>query len=110
YYVPGFVNSDCHSSKTARSTAQLTFTGTGVKIVGDKNTDHGMADVYIDGSYVTTIDSYSASWTGSIDLYVNTGLSSGTHTIVFELTDTKNASATDYFQSLDAFEYFNGSW
>jgi hypothetical protein len=110
YYVPGFVNTDCHSSKSAWSTAQLTFTGTGIKIVGDKNSDHGIANIYIDGSYITTVDNYAATWSGSTDLYVNTGLSSGTHTIVFQLADYKNASSTDYFQSLDAFKYYNGAW
>src|ERR1051325_3103877 len=101
----GFRNNDCHSSRTSGDYVEYTFYGSGIKVIGDKNTDHGKMDVYIDGVFKTTVDTYSATWVKQQELYVNSAVTPvGKHVIRVAVTGTKNSSSTDYWQSIDAFE------
>ena len=101
--VSGFVNNDCHTSNTPGSFIEYKFKGKVIKVIGDKDTNHGRLDVYIDGSLVTTIDAYSTSWMKQQELYANTGLTNGTHTIKIVVSADKNPNASDFCQSIDAF-------
>jgi hypothetical protein len=103
----GYYNNDCHYISTNGSYCQYTFTGTGIRWIGAKNGDHGYANVYIDGTLVATVDTYASTWQKQLTLYEKTGLSSGSHTIKVEVTNTKNASSSNYTQDIDAFVYFN---
>lgn len=101
--VSGFVNSDCHTSNTPGSYVQCTFNGTGVKVIGDADTNHGKADVYIDDRYVATLDAYSPTCLLQHELYVNTELSNRAHTIKIVISSEKNAKSSNRYQSIDAF-------
>lgn len=105
----GYYNNDCHWSFTNGAYAQFTFTGTIIRWIGGKNTDHGFAKVYLDGNLDATLDTYSSTWLAQQVLYEKTGLTSGSHTIKVEVTNTKNSNSTNYFQDIDAFEYDNVS-
>jgi len=89
----------------ARTT--FTFTGTAVKWIGYKDPWSGIANVYVDGVLKTQVDSYSASGQAQQALYTITGLSSGSHTLVIEVTGTKNASAQSAWIWVDAFDYMS---
>ncbi len=102
---PGYINSDCHYSNTANSYAQYTFKGTGVSWIGSKNTDHGYADVYIDGVLDGTADTYLSSNSLQQVLYQKTGLAYGSHTIKIVVKNAKNSASSGYFQDIDAFIY-----
>lgn len=105
--VSGYYNNDAHYTILQGLYAQFTFTGTTIKWIGGKNTDHGKAEVYIDGALDATVDTYASSWLLQQTLYTKTGLASGSHTIKIVVTNTKNASASGYCQDVDAFEYTN---
>ena len=46
-------------SQQAGASMSVTFTGTAVQWIGPKNTNGGIADVYLDGTQVATVDTYS---------------------------------------------------
>ncbi|HET6507980.1 MAG TPA: hypothetical protein VFG42_14410 [Baekduia sp.] len=99
-----YVNGDAHYSNVAGDYAQWTFTGTAVRVLGGLSPDHGKADVSIDGGTPVTVDAYAASVQPRQELFKRTGLSPGSHTIRVTIDHTKNASASDYYVDLDAFE------
>lgn len=88
-------------------TAEMTFTGTGVKIFATVNRDRGMADVYIDGQLHGTADSYAPSKTNFKEIYSVSGLPEGAHTIKVHVTNQKNPSSTKGKFEFDAFEIVN---
>src|SRR5437867_9876082 len=90
-------------SKGARAT--FAFNGTAAKWIGYKDPWSGIANVYVDGALKTQVDSYSASGQAQQVLYTITGLSSGSHTLVIEVTGTKNPSAQSAWIWVDAFDF-----
>jgi len=89
--------------------AEFTFTGTGIQWIGESNYFCGMADVYIDGEIVSTVDPFIAPKT--VSQFVNfskEGLPYGEHTIKIVATGLKNAASTQYPGTrvlIDAFRY-----
>jgi len=83
-----------YSGGSARSTDQLgagatyTFHGTAIAWVGPTGPTRGEAKVYIDGTYVKTVDTYATSYDPSDILFVRTFDGSGTHTIKFVVQAT----------------------
>jgi beta-galactosidase GanA len=84
-------------STQAGASTTLDFTGTAVQWIGPKNTNGGIADVYLDGSLAATVDTYSPA--GKLFqqvLFSKTGLSAGSHTLEIVVTGTQNpASSAD---------------
>lgn len=100
----GYISNDCHYSNNTNAYAQYTFTGTSISWIGTRNTDHGKANVYIDGVLDSTVDTYGSYALQQV-LYQKTGLTNASHTIKIVVTNTKNASSSGYFQDIDAFRY-----
>jgi hypothetical protein len=94
-----------HYTNTTNSYYQFTFTGTEIRLVGTKEVNRGMSDVYIDGVFDRTVDQYSAIRYFQQEIYVKTGLASGTHTVKVVCKGQKNASASDYYVCVDAFRF-----
>jgi regulation of enolase protein 1 (concanavalin A-like superfamily) len=107
----GFVKDTLHYSQTTASTAQMTFSGTAVRVLGDFNNNHGTTKVYIDGTLDSTIDTFEGANNAPIRgqvIYSKSGLTDASHTIKLEVTGTKNTSASGYFTSIDGFAYDAG--
>lgn len=86
---------------------EFTFTGTGIRWIGDTNPDHGKVKVYINNIYQETIDTYSGRLVKQTINYEKADLPYGTHTIKIEVTHEKNDNAMNgFYQSIDGFEYF----
>lgn len=105
YYTP-FNNAylrDLHVSKTPGEYVEYTFDGVAVKWIGGKNKDHGKVDIFIDGEYDATVDTYHSSLILQQDLYIKTGLTPGTHTIKILLRNDKNVNSTGYATDCDSF-------
>ncbi len=77
----GCLNTDLHYTSVNNGYAEFTFKGTGVGFITEVGTDRGEADVYIDGVYNSTVDSYSPTWQQQQELFTITGLLYGTHKI-----------------------------
>ena len=84
--------------------ATLTFNGTAVRWISFRGPQTGIAKVYLDGTLAATVDTYSATEELGAVLYSATGLPSGAHTVIVESTGTKNASSSDIFVVVDAFD------
>jgi len=89
----------------AGATASFTFSGTGVSWIGFKCEQCGIATVHLDGAVVATVDTYAPTRpAASGAMYATTGLASGSHALVIEVTGTSNASSTGAFIVVDAFD------
>jgi hypothetical protein len=101
----------CWSNDRA-TPASLTFpfSGTAVEVYGHPEGEDGMMDVYIDGSYVTTVDEFNPLYDSILSdakddtmLYCATGLPNGNHTIQLVVAQTHNPNSLDYFTQIDGF-------
>ena len=75
-----FHNSEAHYTSTAGSSVEFTFMGTGIRWYGQKDTNFGSAEVYLDGQLVETVSVYGAMAACQL-LYEELDLEYGTHTI-----------------------------
>jgi hypothetical protein len=76
---------------------EITFTGSGIAIDGNWVKDGGKADVYLDGKFVRTIDTYffySNQEHENITLWHITGLPETQHIVKLVLNGEKNPAAT----------------
>lgn len=99
----GYYNNDKHASNVRGASAVYVFTGTSIAWVGSRNSDHGIAEVYIDGAHYASVDTYSPTPLLQQTLYQKRGLSPGTHSIEIRVSYEKNAASTNYYQEIDAF-------
>jgi hypothetical protein len=88
----------------AGSQAKFAFTGTAVKWIGFSDPWSGIAQVYLDGKLVTTIDTYSATQTAQATQYSVSGLSNGAHTLTIAATGNHNAQSGGAWVWVDAFD------
>ncbi|MFG2042948.1 hypothetical protein [Dactylosporangium sp. NPDC048998] len=80
----GDYQDDVHYATANGATATFTFTGTGIQVYGEQNTDQGNIGVRIDGGTQTTVSTVPSDGTrhSNVAVYSLTGLTSGTHTVV----------------------------
>jgi len=90
------------SSDLARSSAEVTFRGTGIDWFTYRGRDQGRAEVYVDGLLVRTVDNYAASPTFGVARSF-TGLSEGVHTLRIVVLATARPAATGELISVDRF-------
>ena len=81
----------------------LTFTFEGVSAALYMRTypAGGLANVYVDGQYETTVDTQSASAVSNVKVFEKTGLSDGEHTLELKIKGDDSREAV----VIDAFEY-----
>jgi hypothetical protein len=89
--------------------ATLTFTGTGVTWFSSRSPFSGIANVYLDGALVTTVDAYDTTETIGAKLFTAANLPFAQHTLRLEVTRTKNPASADYLVIVDAFDVFDAA-
>jgi hypothetical protein len=94
----GDYNNDVHYTKTNGNYAQYTFNGTGAEYITETYSDEGNVDIYMDGTYQTTVNCNSSTRQAQVVMYSTTSLASGSHTIKI----VKNGGS---YALLDAFAY-----
>jgi hypothetical protein len=87
----------------AGSQVQFTFTGTGISWLGFSDPWSGVAQVYIDATLVSTVDTYSAVQKAQAVEYAASGLASGSHTIKIVATGTQDSQSAGSWVWVDAF-------
>jgi len=91
-------------SSGAGASATLEFVGTSVAIVGVKNTNRGIMQVYINGNLADEIDLYAPRVMADQELFRIDNLPSGSNTIQIVRSDERNPSSTGAgFIGLQAF-------
>ena len=83
--------------------ANVSFTGTGVSWIGFRGPQAGIANVYLDGVQVATVDLYNPVEQVKSLVYSVSGLNPGSHTLIIEATGSWNPSSTDPFVVVDTF-------
>jgi hypothetical protein len=91
-------------SQTAGARATFSFTGTSVKWIGARASSTGIARVYLDGSFVAEIDTYSPTAGLQNTIFTASGLPMGTHTLMIEVTGRKNPASNVSWIVVDAFD------
>ncbi|NBD27689.1 sugar-binding protein [Paenibacillus glycinis] len=79
------------------------FTGTTIALYMTKQPQGGIVKVYIDGLLESTIDTYNATWVDSANVFEETGLPAGSHTLTVKVSG-KSVSGSAYVL-IKAFEY-----
>ncbi len=103
YASPHEIGGDEHYTNVKGAACRLAFTGTGIAWIGVKNLDCGMADVYLDGKRLATVDTFNPGRLSQQELFAKRGLSRGRHTIQIVVTGTRNAASRDTHIVVDAF-------
>lgn len=93
-----------HSS-TAGARATFTFKGKGVRWVGFPCERCGVAELFIDGARVATVDTFSPDRPASSRvMYTSPRLTMATHSLTIEVTGTANTASCGSLVAVDAIE------
>ncbi|MDX2546996.1 hypothetical protein ACOT81_05730 [Streptomyces sp. WI04-05B] len=105
-----------HYTTVNGDTASLTFTGTAVSVIGEKNSDQGQVEVFLDGTSQGLFDTSAATRQVQAVIYSTSGLTVGSHTVQF-------VKRSGNYATLDGFEvtgvandtdpsltYIGGTW
>lgn len=87
----------------AGSQVQFTFAGSGFSWIGFNDPWSGIAQVYLDGALVATVDCYSATQKSQVTEYTASGLMAGNHTVRIVVTGTKDSQSAGAWVWVDAF-------
>ena len=99
-----FSASSVSCSDVAHDKSILNFVGTGVTWIGTQSNDQGNARVYIDGNHVGDVDQFGDIRKPMVRSFSVTDLAYGPHTIVVEVTGTKNPESKGCRIEIDAFD------
>ena len=86
------------------ASATITFTGTGISWIGVKDSYNGIAQVYIDGSAVTTVDTAASYTQYQQSLYTASNLSDGSHTLQIVVSGSHSSAGLGTAIWIDAFQ------
>jgi beta-glucanase (GH16 family) len=101
---PG-LNKTEHFSTTPGAAATFTFTGTKVWYYGHVREDLGMAEIFLDGQSVGTVDCFSSEPNYFVALYESGAIEPGQHTLQVRVTGAKNAASSGAEIIIDGFGY-----
>jgi photosystem II stability/assembly factor-like uncharacterized protein len=93
------IQSDNPDSRT-----KFIFVGSGIRWIGGKGKEYGIANVYIDGRLKQTINQFSSKKEYMVPVFSLDHLTEGPHTVEIEVTDTKHSQSTGYTIDIDAFD------
>ncbi len=91
------------------ATCFVAFKGSAFAWIGNRGPSYGKAEVYIDDTYVSTVDLYAASTQFRQRLFSRSGLSTGTHVVRIRTLGLKAAASSGTTVSVDAFDISDGS-
>src|SRR6266540_44148 len=97
-------NGGATATDSAGAQATFTFTGTSVSWIGGRWIEEGIARVFLDGSFVTEVDTYSKTKEVQVPLFTALDLANTSHTLTIEVTSRKNVASNLAFVLVDAFD------
>lgn len=108
----GYQGGTAYFSSVAGDRFQFFFNGIGCRVRGQMRQTNGIANVWLDGVKVATIDLYQLGDTAnslwSVPFVDRDDLPAGEHLVEIEVTGTKNASSTGTSVLVDYVEYLPG--
>jgi beta-galactosidase GanA len=103
-YTAGEYHQTESFSNTTGDSLSVPFTGTGIRWIASKAANHGLADVYLDGTKVATVDTYGPSTVNQQVQWSASGLADGPHTLKIVVTGQRNPSSSGFFVPVDAID------
>jgi hypothetical protein len=100
--VTGTFGGTTRFSRTVGATARHSFYGTGIAWVTSQRRDAGIAEIWLDGQQITTVDLYRSYNRHGQVKYVVSGLPYGAHTLEIRVSSSKNAASTGRRIDIDA--------
>src|SRR5213082_2864113 len=97
-------NGGATDSDQTGAQATFTFTGTSVSWIGGRWVEEGIARVFLDGGFVTEVDTYSKTKEVQVPLFTAVGFADTSHTLTIEVTGRKNIASNLPFVLVDAFD------
>jgi hypothetical protein len=94
---------------TLANSVTFSFSGTGVRWIGFSDPWSGIANVYVDGVFKASVDTYSSRTRYQVVQYAITGLPAGNHTLRIQATGQHNSNAASAWIWVDAFEFTSGN-
>jgi beta-galactosidase GanA len=89
-------------SNRAGDSLTVPFSGTAIRWIGSQTNNHGLADVYLDGTLQTTVDD-SGSASQAV-LFEKSGLTAGPHTLRIVVDGRHGSGSTDNYVAIDAID------
>jgi hypothetical protein len=77
--------------------AQMAYVGYGFQFWARTGSDSGIADLYLDGTQIATLDQYTSQPLGPRMLYQQLNTPLGQHVVKLVMTDTKNPASGGYY-------------
>ena len=90
-------------TNTPGAQATFTFSGTGVRWIGARGPQTGIARVFLDATFVQDIDTYALTEGPQHTDFAVSGLPFGTHTLTIQLIG-RNPASSDFWVLVDAFD------
>lgn len=97
------------TTSNAGDEMHFSFNGTAVSILGVKDVDCGLADIFLDGSFVETIDTFADSRKYRKSLFSAYGLEVGNHDVRLVVKGLHSIDSTGNTINVDAVETIGGS-
>jgi hypothetical protein len=97
-------NGGATDSDQAGAQATFTFSGPSVSWIGGRWVEEGIAHVFLDGSFVAEVDTYSKTKEVQVPLFTAVGLANTNHTLTIQVTGQKNVASNLAFVLVDAFD------
>jgi chitodextrinase len=97
-------NGGATDSDQAGAQATFTFAGTSVSWIGGRWVEEGIARVFLDGSFVAEVDTYSKTKEVQVPLFTALDLANTSHTLTIDVTGHKNVASNLAFVLADAFD------
>jgi len=83
--------------------ATITFTGTGIRWIGARGPQCGIARIFLDGAFVEDFDTYFQTEGPQHTDFFTSGLAAGTHTLTIQVIG-QNPISTNAWILIDAFD------
>ena len=106
-FSSAYVDNTLHSSPRKGSSVFFSFTGTGIEWFGTTGGRHGIANVYVDGVFIRTVDTWNEVSRRQQRLFWQYGLTRGRHNIKIVNTGRRGPSSRGYLVDVDAFVVTN---
>jgi hypothetical protein len=86
---------------SSSAVATFTFTGRSVAWVAPRNINRGIADIYVDGVFIQSVDLFAASYQPRMTVFMRAWATSTTHTLQIRVQGTATRPRVD----VDAFVF-----
>ena len=98
------VNNTVTGSAVAGDEMEITFEGTGCRLIGPRGPECGVAAIRLDGGERVEFDQYAATRADQQVMFEVEDLENRSHTLVIQVTGAKSAAATGCVVAVDALE------